>query len=145
MSVRARAVSVMAGVVLLVGVKPAAAQLELVYQGSFKLPNASAWNSHYYSYLTFVSNSTPRPGWSGAAVAGPSLIAWTQYNGNFTKEFNQLPALSKTAGGMGTAVWLPNSSGGTEFTGLPCPSFVDDAGNLWFAGYNGAGAVRAYP
>lgn len=108
----------------------AQAPMVLQYNGSFNLPNASAWSDYYYNRMAFVTNGTPRPAWGGSPVTGPTMITYNNYTPYCVREFNNLPALSKTAAGLGTAVLLTNSAGGTAYTGRS-PSFVDGAGILW--------------
>ena len=110
----------------------ASAGPSLVYDGSFRMPNSSAWGDYYYRMLTFVPANTPRPGQS--ALSEPTLIGRTTWSGGKTREANGLPAPSLTAGGMGTATLLLNASGGTAYDGGATPSCVDSAGNLWDGG-----------
>jgi hypothetical protein len=125
--------------VLVVGLMAsvASAGLTLNYDGSFNLPSAAAWGSHYYQHAVYVPNGNLRPG-SGTAVTGPSLVIATSHGGPFTREVNAFPTLAKLpADPVGTATLLLNASGGTEYTGSgsggtsPYVNIVDSAGNMW--------------
>jgi hypothetical protein len=109
----------------------AAAGTVLRYDGSFNLPSASGWNDYYAFKSVLVPAGNARPGWGGTSVTGLSLVVSYSYNRQ-VKEFNQFPALSKTAAGLGSAAWLRNTSGGTEYSGPGVrPESVDSAGNFW--------------
>ena len=102
---------------------------DVVYDGSFNLPNASAWGDYYYGFLSFVPDGTPRPGWEGDPVEGPTLLVRTTW-ANKTREV-VIPALSTTPGDLQTATWLTNADGGTEIDGGWFPTTADSDGNLW--------------
>jgi hypothetical protein len=105
------------------------AGLTLVYEGSFNLPSAV---THYYQRATFVPNGNTRPG-NSVPVTGPSLVIGNSHSGVYIREVNNIPVLSKTLGGMGTATTLTNTLGGTQYSGATYryPQTVDSAGNMW--------------
>jgi len=104
----------------------------LVYEGSLKLPDAGG-GAHYPSYMVFVPNDptgSNRPGWGGTPIVGPSLVV-RYTNVNDTREWNALPALSKTSAGLLNATQLPGASGGTDYSGGQYIRDIDSSGNIW--------------
>jgi len=105
-------------------------QITLNYEGSFALTNAAGWGDYYYSSLAFVPDGTTRPGWSGAAVSGPTVIARNSWGGKI-REHGPVPTLSKTPGGVQICPWIQRASGGTELDGDQEVDCVDSNGDLW--------------
>ena len=108
----------------------ATADLTVNYEGSFNLPVATGWNDYYAGSLVFVPDKATRPGWNGATVKGPTLVV-TYNHYQKTVEFDQLPALAKDAGSLGTANWLTNANGGTYWDGSRLVGDVDSVGTVW--------------
>ena len=112
---------------------PAAAKpfqpILLNYEGSLNLPRPSV-GEYYALTITHVPDGNTRPAWPGAPVTGPSVIIYYSWQGH-TFEFNRFPTLSKTPGGLGTAVELARTNGGTYFVGSAGTRSVDSAGNIW--------------